>query len=112
MYNFYEKLIKYIIHNSFLFSFQNVKQIVTSCHEDKDYDRAMRKYVFGHMRTVRVLIGLRGRAVRSGPSLSANRILGYNRMYEWRVDFPVILCAWAGWSEFVYFAHVRRNFFA
>ena len=73
---------------------------------------AKRKRVFGHMRTAKVKISLRIRAVWSGPSLSANRIIGYRGMYEWRAKARMILCACAGWSEFAYFAHVRRHFFA
>ena len=53
----------------------------------------MRKFVFGHMRTVKAQISLRIRAVWSGPSLSANRIIGFYRMYQRRF----------GW----YFAHTQ-----
>ena len=37
----------------------------------------MLKRVFGHMRTAKAQISLRIRAVWSGPSLSAYRIIGY-----------------------------------
>ena len=43
----------------------------------------MRKRVFGNGRAAKAQISLRIRAVWSGPSLSANRIVGYYRMYEW-----------------------------
>ena len=46
--------------------------------------RALRKRVFGHMRTVNAKISLRIRAVWSEPSLSASRILGYKRMCQWK----------------------------
>ena len=53
----------------------------------------MRKRVFGHMWTAEVQISLRISAVWSGPSLSANRIIGYYRMYEWRAKIRMIgLC--------------------
>ena len=45
--------------------------------------RAMRKCVFGHMRTAKAQISLRIRAGWSGPLLSANRRLEYYRMYKW-----------------------------
>ena len=37
------------------------------------------------------------RAVWSGPSLSANRIVGHYRMYQWKAKTYMILCACAGW---------------
>ena len=70
----------------------------------------MRKPAFEHMRTAKVQIRLRGCAVWSGPLLSAYRIIGYYRMYEWWAKAQMILYACAGWSE--HFAHVRRHFFA
>ena len=42
----------------------------------------MRKRVFGHMRTAKPQISLRIRAVWSGFLLSANRIIGYYRVYD------------------------------
>ena len=65
---------------------------------------------FGHMRTAKALIRLRECAVWSGPSLSANRIIGYYRVYEWRTR--IIVCACAGQSESAHFAHVRGYCFA
>ena len=44
--------------------------------------------VFGDMQTAKAQIILRFRAVWSGPSLSANRIIGYYRMYEWSAKYP------------------------
>ena len=75
-------------------------------------DRVMRKRVFRHMRTAKAQIRLRICAVWSGPSVSANRIIGYYRMYEWRAKARMIFCACTGWSEFARFAHVRRHSFA
>ena len=49
---------------------------------------AMRKRVFGHIRAAKTLIRLRIRAVWSGPSLSASRLIAYYRMYEWRAKRP------------------------
>ena len=40
-------------------------------------------------------VSLRIRAVGSGPSLSANRIIGYYRVYEWRAKARTIFYAWA-----------------
>ena len=60
----------------------------------------MRKHVFGHMRTAKAQISLRIRAGWSGPSLSTNTIIGYYRMYEWRVKSQVIYCACSRWSEY------------
>ena len=70
--------------------------------------RVLRKQVFGHMRKVKAQII----AVRSRLSLSANRIIGYYRMYEWRAKARMILCARAGWYESTHFAHDRRHIFA
>ena len=54
--------------------------------------RAMQKHAIGRIRTI-----------WSGPCLSANRIIGYYRMYEWRAKARMILCIW---SESVHFARV------
>ena len=43
---------------------------------------AIRKPVFGHKRAAKARISMRIRAVCSGPSLFANRIIGYYSMYE------------------------------
>ena len=69
--------------------------------------RTLRNRVFGHMRTVEALISLRIRAVWSGSSLSAKRVVGYCRMYERRATARLILCACAGRSET---AQVWRHF--
>ena len=50
------------------------------CHHNMGC--VMRKPVFRHIRTAKAQIRLRGCAVWSGPSLSANRTIGYYRMYE------------------------------
>ena len=55
-------------------------------------DCGMRKHVFGHMRTAKAQINLRIRAVWSGPTLSANRIIRYFRMYQWRANARMKLC--------------------
>ena len=73
--------------------------------------RTMRKRVFGHMRTAKTQISLRIRAVWSGPSLSANGIIGYYRMYECRAKARILLCACAGWSEYAHFAHIQSYVF-
>ena len=57
----------------------------------------MQKRVFEHMRTAKAQISLRIRAIWSGPSVSANRIIGCNRMYQWRVNARVRLCACVEW---------------
>ena len=54
---------------------------------------AMRKRFFGHMRTAKDQIRLRIRTVWSGPSLSANRIIGHCGMYEWWAKARIILFA-------------------
>ena len=50
---------------------------------------ALRKRVFGHMRTAKARISLRIRC------MSANRIIGYYRMYERRAKARMILYACA-----------------
>ena len=72
----------------------------------------MRKHVFWHMWTAKAQISLCIHAVWTGPSLSISRIIGYNRMYEWRAKRQMILWACTGCSESVPFAHVLRHFFA
>ena len=62
--------------------------------------------VSGHLRTARTQISLCICAVWSGSLRSA--IIGNYRIYEWRAKPQIILCAWAGWSEY---AHVQRHFF-
>ena len=49
------------------------------------------KRVFGHMWTAKAQISLRIRAVWSGPSLSAYRIIGYYRINEWRAKTRMTL---------------------
>ena len=48
-------------------------------------------------------------AVSSGPPLSANRIVGYCSMHEWRANALMILCACAVLSESVHFEHGGRH---
>ena len=60
---------------------------------------AMQKHVYAHMRTVTAQISLHIHAVQSGPLLSANRIIGYYRMYEWKAKGP----------EDTYFAHAHDD---
>ena len=71
----------------------------------------MRKRVFGHMRTVKAQISLRIRADWSGPSLSANKIIRYYKMYECRRKARMILCACARGSGPANVAHVRWALF-
>ena len=52
------------------------------CHLVQYMDRVMRKRVCGHMPTVKAQISLR--ITWSGFSLSAKRIIGHYRMYQWR----------------------------
>ena len=59
--------------------------------------RALRKH-FGHVRTAEAQISLRIRAVWSGPSLSAYRIIEQNRIYQWTANFRMNLCACVGWN--------------
>ena len=73
--------------------------------------RAMRKRVFGHMRTAKAQISLRIRAVWSGPSLSANRIIGYYEMYEWRAKAPDDISACARWSWICAFCACSKTHF-
>ena len=63
------------------------------------------------MQTAKAQISLRIRAVWSGPSLSAYRIIGY-RMYEWRALSQMILCTCAGCIESAQSAHAQMHFFA
>ena len=50
---------------------------------------------------------------RSWPFLlSANRIIGFYRIFECRAKARMILCACAEWSESPHFAHARRHLFA
>ena len=70
------------------------------------------KCVSWHMRTAKAQISLRMRAVGSGPSMSANRIFGFYRMYKWSAKARMIHCECAGISESVPFAHVWRYCFA
>ena len=72
----------------------------------------MRKRFFWHMQAGKAQIRLRMGEVWSGNSLSTNRIIGYYRMFEWRAKDRMILCACAGLSKYVRFAHVRRHLFA
>ena len=45
-----------------------------------------------YMRTAKAQISQRIHAIWSGPSLSADRIIGYYRMYEWRAKAPMVQC--------------------
>ena len=83
-----------------------------SCGSQCYVGSAMRKRVFGHMRTAKAQISLRMRAAWSGPSLFANRLTRYLRMYEWRAKVRMTLCACTGWSESAHFEHDRRHFFS
>ena len=95
-----------LLYNQFISKY-GLHVLTSNCYHT---GRTMRKRVFGHMRTAKTQISLRIRAVWSGPSLSANRIIGYYRMYDWRINVQMILCACSGWSESAHLAHVRRHF--
>ena len=64
------------------------------------------------MRPAKAQISLRIRTDSTGPSLSANRIIRYFKIYEWREKTRMIFYACAGWSESAHFAHVQRHCFA
>ena len=72
---------------------------------------SMRKRAFGHMRTEKAQISLRIRAVWSGPSLSANRIIWYYRTYGWRANARMILWACAGWIRIWTFCACSKSLF-
>ena len=73
-------------------------------------DRTMRKRVFGHMQIAKAQISLRIRAVWSGPSLSAKRIVGNYRIYFGEYSLYVAAHAWDD-PDSVHFAHARRHIF-
>ena len=75
-------------------------------------ERPKRKRIFGHMRTSKAQISLRIRAVWSKFSLSANRIIRYHRMYQWRAKARMGPCACAGWCESANVVHAQRHVFA
>ena len=66
-------------------------------------------HVFGCMQTIKAQISLLIGAVWWGPSLIANRIVGYYRMYQWRTKAWTKICSWTGWSESAHFVHVWRG---
>ena len=47
-------------------------------------DCVMQKRVFEHMQKANAHIHMRMRTVWPVPSLSANRIIGYYRLYDWK----------------------------
>ena len=98
-------LIRTIVQNQNLS--QKWKQNDKQC---KSWDG---KHFFWHMLTVKAQIRLRICAVWSGPSLYANRIIGYGyyRMFQWGANAGYRLCACAKRSESAHFAEVRRYFF-
>ena len=74
--------------------------------------RTMPKGVFGHMWTANCLISMRIRVVWSGPLLSANRIIWYYKMFQWRENVWTRFCVWAEWCAFSHFEHDLRYTFA
>ena len=58
----------------------------------------MQQRVFGHMLTAKAQIRQRIRAVWSGLSLSADRTIGYYRMYQWRANARMRLWASVEWT--------------
>ena len=85
---------------------------MSNWHRLHQLDHAMQKCVSWHMRTANAQISLCIHTVWSRPSLPANRIIGYQRMFQWRGKGRMRLCAWAEKCEFAHVAHVRRQFFA
>ena len=80
----------------FLYFFRYIGKIVL-CDYDLSrvtsytlYGPSHAKTVLGHMRTAKSQISLRIRAVWSGPSLSANRIIGHYRMYQFPEETLVL----------------------
>ena len=71
--------------------------------------RTLRKRVFRHMRTAKAQISLRIRAVRSGPSLSAIRIIGYYIMFKCRAIARMKLCACAGCCVHPHILHMLKS---
>ena len=59
--------------------------------------RAMRKPVFWSIRRAKVQISLSIRAVWSGSSMSACTIMEHNKMYQWKANAGMRLCACVGW---------------
>ena len=60
-------------------------------------DPDMSKCVFEHMRSVKAQISLHIRTLWSGTWLYANRTIGHYRMYQWRANAHMWLCACMGW---------------
>ena len=77
--------------------------------------RAIKKCILGQKRvfgwTAKSQISLTIRTVWSGPSLSANGIIGYYRMSEWRSKVRIVLytCTWQ--SESTYLTPAWGHFF-
>ena len=80
---------------------------LSSPWKKKTYGPCHAKHCFGHMRTVKAQISLHSHS----QILSADRIIGYCRMYEWSAKAWMILYASMEWSESAYFAHIGRRFF-
>ena len=75
--------------------------------------RVTRKRVFGHMRTTKAMINLRIRADWSRLLLPVNRIIGHNRIYQWKANARRDFGKARDESEFVHFKHfVRSHLFA
>ena len=75
------------------------------------FGRAKRKVVTRHMRTAKARISLRIHAVLPLPSLSANRIIVYHKMFQWRVKVRMRPCDVQD-DVLAYFSHAWRHFFA
>ena len=76
-------------------SYSNISMSREDPHQTVGW--AMKKCVFGHMRTVKPQISLHICPVWSGPLLSANRTIGHNRMYQWRANARMRFCACLGY---------------
>ena len=79
--------------------------------EKERYMGCVKQKGFWQVWTAKAQISLHIRAVWSGPSLSANRIIGYYRMYQSRGKTQKILWACAGWIWICAFVCDWRQFF-
>ena len=69
----------------------------------------MGKHVFEHMWSAKAQISLHICTVWSRPSLYANRIMGYYRMYHWRTKVVIRLCACIGWTSICAFCTCSKT---
>ena len=72
---------------------------------------AMWKRVFGHTLIAKTQISLRIRAVWSGPSLFAYRIIGYWRIYRYITKVLIRLYCFVGWPGSLLLPYVQNTYF-